>query len=45
MLDTLENTWSLFKVCWRTLMLDRELLMFPIISLTIWCLTGAIAAT
>lgn len=45
MLDTLEKTWSLFKICWQTLLLDRELLLFPIISFVIWCLTAAIVAT
>ena len=32
MFEKIENSWKLAKECWRVLMLDKEMLMFPIFS-------------
>lgn len=32
MFEKLENSWKLAKECWRVLMLDKEMMMFPIFS-------------
>lgn len=32
MFDKIENSWKLAKECWRVLMLDKEMLMFPVFS-------------
>ena len=33
MFEKLENSWKLAKECWRVLMLDKEMLMFPVFSI------------
>jgi len=33
MFEKLENSWKLAKECWRVLVLDKEMLMFPILSM------------
>ena len=32
MFEKIENSWKLAKECWRILMLDKEMLMFPVLS-------------
>lgn len=32
MFEKIENSWKLAKECWRVLMLDKEMLMFPALS-------------
>jgi len=32
MLEKIKTAWRLVVICWRVLMLDKELLMFPILS-------------
>ncbi len=32
MFEKVENSWKLAKECWRVLMLDKEMLMFPALS-------------
>ena len=32
MMATLRNTWEIIKTCWRVLKLDKELIVFPILS-------------
>lgn len=32
MFEKIANSWKLAKECWRVLMLDKEMLMFPILS-------------
>jgi len=33
MFEKLENSWKLAKQCWRVLLLDKEMLMFPLLSM------------
>jgi hypothetical protein len=33
MINKFRNAWNIAKVCWRVLMLDKELLVFPLLSL------------
>lgn len=32
MFEKIANSWNLAKECWRVLMLDKEMLMFPVLS-------------
>lgn len=41
MIDKVITAWGLARICWRVLMLDKELLIFPILSFTALALTVA----
>lgn len=41
MFDKLENSWKLAKECWRVLMLDKEMLMFPVLNIITSIIAGA----
>lgn len=44
MFEKLENSWKLAKECWRVLMLDKEMLMFPVFSIITTLVVTALVA-
>ena len=44
MFKKIENSWKLAKECWRVLMLDKEMLMFPLFSMVTSILVFALVA-
>ena len=44
MFEKIDNSWKLAKECWRVLMLDKEMLMFPVFSTITTALVFALIA-
>ena len=44
MFQKIENSWKLAKECWRVLMLDKEMLMFPLLSTVVSMAAMALVA-